>query len=221
MGYGQSSKRRNEILQAISRHPNLSNGGKVLLLEIVVTEWSGEEVPAYSELTKTLGVSVTTLQRQVSELEEAGVLDSVREANNRKHYTVLVDALIAPPVNGSSRGSSFRDKAQRHRTKLGAEKEKIAVRGGLKPWEVSKRIEFHRERSGMTEISPTSEEAKRLKSLCSEHGVRSVLEAVDAFAKVYKRRRLPLNFKGFFQYARNVYFNPKNRTRKAPKKRGT
>lgn len=86
------------VLSLIARAADLSDGARVTFLEFWSRKLAGAAPPTYTELEKVRKVARSTIQRHVEELENCGLLRSVRMPDNRKVYLLRTDVLQQPKL---------------------------------------------------------------------------------------------------------------------------
>jgi DNA-binding transcriptional ArsR family regulator len=180
----ESVKKASMFLKQLARFEKLSDGAKVTLLEFVQRFWArDDEMPSYAELCEYRQVVKSTIQSHIEELEECGVLVSVRLPNNHKQYRLVAEVITDKVVKKKG-------------------KRKIVLK---KPKAKYTTYElcgyFYFKLNALTGRSDryTRPEINRMKVVHRRRGATEVIGAVDKYHRTYKRKGIPFTLDYFLE----------------------
>jgi len=178
------------FLKRLSRFRGVSDGAKVTLLEFVYHFWSEDKkIPSYTELCKTRGVVRSTIQKHVEELEESGLLVSVRLPGNRKRYRLDPTVLEEVRVTSKKEPESPKTfKVVKHVSKY------TTV-------ELCRYFYFL-----LGEMTGESRKHNRMdynlmKLLHKQFGSSELIKMMEQFKRVHRRKGLPFSISAFGEHA--------------------
>jgi len=178
------------FLQKLARFPGLSDGAKVTFLEFLYHFWSDDKnIPSYSELCDLRKSARSTIQLHIAELEQSGLLISIRLPNNRKRYRANFKAL---------------DGARKIKKKGRQEPVKKFHKNTSKYTTAELCGYFYFLRNTITggqKQTATRAEYNQMKTLHRRIGSSMLVNCIDYFKRIYSRKKLPFTLQAFLDKA--------------------